>query len=94
MWPGPSAWVMISGRPANMRFQAPFKRHGGDVHLRVFPEQDVVREVDAVAGGEVHVGDRDIEALDLAGGVADLELGHVLAGGQLGPAAVRGGRQA
>ena len=24
MWPGPCACVMISGRPANMRFQPPF----------------------------------------------------------------------
>lgn len=23
MWPGPAAWVMISGKPANMRFQPP-----------------------------------------------------------------------
>ena len=50
-------------------------------------------EVDAVASREVHVGDRDVDPLDLAGGVADLELGHILAGGQLGPAAVRGGRR-
>src|ERR1035437_5241357 len=67
------------------------ERHGGDVYLGVSPEQDVVREVDAVTGGQVHVGDRHILALDLAGGIANLQLGHVLARRQLGPAAFRGG---
>ena len=58
---------------------AALERHGGDVDLRVLPQQDVMREVDAVAGGEIHVGDRHVQALDLAGGIAELELGHVLA---------------
>src|SRR5215831_7924987 len=67
-----------------------FERHHRDVHLRVFPEQDVMSEVDAVAGGEVQIGDRDVEPFDLARGVAELKFRHVLAGRQLSPSAFRG----
>ena len=45
-----------------------------------------MREVDAVGSRQVHVGDRHVEAFDLAERIAELELGHVLAAGQLAPA--------
>ena len=62
------------------------ERHGGHVHLRIFPQQNVMREVDAVGAREVDVGDRHVEAFDLAERIAELELGHVLAAGQFAPA--------
>ena len=46
------------------------ERHGGDVQLRIFPQQHVMREVDAVGSRKVDVGDRHIEAFDLANRIA------------------------
>ena len=66
------------------------QRHHGDVHLRVLPQQHVMREVDAVLGRQLHVGNRHILAFDLAEGVAELQLGHVLAAWQFSPSGPRG----
>ena len=68
---------------------AAFQRHGRDVDLRVFPQQHVVREVNAVLRREFHIGDRDIRAFDLAERVSELDLRHVLAARQLRPARLR-----
>ncbi len=46
-------------------------------------------EVDAVPRGQVHVGDWNVDAFDLAEGIPELQLGHVLARGQLRPAGWR-----
>src|SRR5258706_4824861 len=55
------------------------QRHGGDVDLRVLPQQNMMRKIDAVGSGEIHVCHRYVDAFDLAKRVAELELGHVLA---------------
>src|SRR5580704_6449904 len=45
-----------------------------------------MREVDAVGSREVDIGHRHVRAFNLAERIAKLELGHVLAAGQLSPA--------
>ena len=67
------------------------KRHGGDVQLRILPQQNVVREVDAVGSRQVDVGDGNVEAFNLAERIAELELGHVFAAGQFAPNRIRCG---
>ena len=62
------------------------QRHAGEADLRVLPQQQVVREVDPVAGGQLEIGHGDVRPLDLAERLAELELGHVADGRQLRPA--------
>src|SRR5258708_6980012 len=68
------------------------QRHGGDVDLRVLPQQNMMRKIDAVGSGEIHVRHRYVDAFDLAKRVAELELGHVLAAGKFCPARFGGDR--
>ena len=77
---------MTSGMPESKRFQAPFKDIVVMVHLRVFPKQHVMRKVNAVLGRQIHIRDRHVSSFDLAEGIAELQLRHVLSAGQFRPA--------
>src|SRR2546430_15975345 len=63
-----------------------FHSHRRDGYLRIFPEQDMMREVNDVARGETDIGYRNVYALYLAKRVAELKLGHVFSSRQLRPA--------
>src|SRR2546423_857255 len=67
-----------------------FERHRADSHLRLHPEQDVMREIDSIVRRKVEIRDRHVLALDLQRRVAELNLRHVLATRHLYPAGFRG----
>jgi len=59
--------------------------HGVDAHPVVAKQQGVMHEEDGFAAVEGHIRHRDHGPLDLAGGLAELDPGHVLDRGKLGP---------
>src|SRR2546430_14173389 len=62
-----------------------FQTHRRDSYLRIFPEQDMMREINGVARRETDIGYRNVYALYLAERVAELKLGHVFSTWQLRP---------
>src|SRR5438067_12795892 len=76
-------------QPREETFPSTLERHRADLHLRVHPEQDVMREIDSIIRRKVEIRDRHILALDLQRRVAELNLRHVLATGHLYPAGFR-----
>src|SRR5438132_14146119 len=63
-----------------------FQPHRRDGYLRIFPEQDMMREVNGITRREIDIGYRNVYALDLAERVAELKLRHVFSPRQLRPA--------
>src|SRR3989442_14661539 len=60
--------------------------HRRNSYLWIFPEQDMMREVDGVTWREIDIGYGNVYALYLAERVAELKLGHILSARQLRPA--------
>lgn len=71
-------------------FPSTLERHRADLHLRVHPEQDVMREIDAITRRKVEIRDRHILALDLQRRMTQLNLRHIKASRHLYPAGLRG----
>src|SRR3954453_15877502 len=65
----------------------PSVRYGEDAEgdLGVLPQEHVVGEVDGLPGGKADIGNRHIGALNLAGGMAKFEFGHILDARELLP---------
>src|SRR2546430_7800841 len=72
--------------PGQQTLEGSFHSHRRDGYLRIFPEQNMMREVNGITWRETDIGYRNVYALYLAEGVAELELGHVFSPRQLRPA--------
>ena len=46
----------------------------------------MMREINAIAGGQIKIGHWNVSAFDLTKRLAKLDLGHVFDGGQFAPA--------
>ena len=76
MRPGPLAPVSRNGMPASIRLNAAFHRMQRDLHRRVFPEQNVVLEIDAGVA-QFQLQRRHQFAFDVVGDAAEGFVLHV-----------------
>src|SRR5213080_1795732 len=83
------AWALRlrhhQGHARQQTLECSFQPHRCDGYLRIFPEQDMMREINGVTWREIDIGDWNIYALYLAERVAELKLGHVFSAWQLRP---------
>jgi hypothetical protein len=61
--------------------------------MRILPQQQVMREINIVARGQLEISHGNIGPLDLAEGLAELQLGHVLNRRQFGPSRIGDGSE-
>src|SRR5205807_3516880 len=62
------------GHAGQQTFECSCQPHRGDGYLRIFPEQDMMREVNGIARRETNIGYRNVYALYLAERLAELKL--------------------